>query len=269
MFCVGKVSSRKTLEVLHAIAEVCFGVAMIDDAALGTQLDEPGKEQNLSAALHKELNVVITAEEIATAGSLLRLSELVESRLARDATGRSLVDVYAVVEQLVREELPHDINYHWYAAWEGDLLKNTDSLEDVEIVLRMEDTFGLSISDRDAQEMRTVEQTVRYLWRRSCEQSFTLRECSDMVCKRAFIFHELRRLLILRGGVPRNTVRLNARLGDLLPSRYRQFWREVERIFGIDLPRSNLLTLSVGVEKRTTIKELVALIATSQFRCSG
>jgi hypothetical protein len=54
---------------------------------------------------------------------------------------------------------------------------------------------------------------------------------------------------------------LETRLGDLLPSQYRQFWREIERIFGVDLPRSNLLTLSVGLEKRTTINELVALIA--------
>jgi hypothetical protein len=72
----------------------------------------------------------------------------------------------------------------------------------------------------------------------------------------------------MRGGVPRNTVRLDVRLGDLLPSRNRQFWREIERIFGVDLPRSNLLTLSVGLEKRTTINELVALIAKSHFRCS-
>jgi hypothetical protein len=178
------------------------------------------------------------------------------------------VDVYAAVEQFAREELPHSIGYHWYAAWQGDLLKNTDSLEDVEIVLRMEDTFGFSISDRDAQEMHTVGQTVRYLWRRSCEQSFTLRECPDLVCEKAFIFHELRRLLMLRGGVPRNAVRLDARLGDLLPSRYRQFWREIERIFDVDLPRSNL-PLNVGLEKRTTSKELVALIAKSQFRCFG
>lgn len=84
-------SSRKTLEVLHAIAEVCFGVAIVDDAALRRQLDEPGKAQNLSAALQKELSVVITTEEIASAGSLLSLSELFESRLARDPNGRSLL----------------------------------------------------------------------------------------------------------------------------------------------------------------------------------
>jgi len=250
MFEREKVSSQKTLEVLHAIAEDCH-------------LEEPGCAQALSAALHKELNVAIPAEEIASAGSLLRLSELLESRLARDPAGRSLVDVYASVEQFAREELPHAINYHWYAAWHGDLLKKTDSLDDVELVLRMEDAFGFSISDRDATEMRTIGQTVRYLWRRSSEQSFKLREYSETVCKRTFIFHELRRLLIVRGGVLRTSVRLDTRLGDLLPSRYRQFWREVERIFGVDLPRNNLLTLTFGLEKRTTIKELVALIAIS------
>jgi hypothetical protein len=68
--------------------------------------------------------------------------------------------------------------------------------------------------------------------------------------------------------VPRKIVRLETRLGDLLPSQYRQFWRELERIFGVDLPRGNLLTQNVGLEKRTTINELVALIAKSHFRCS-
>ena len=57
------------------------------------------------------------------------------------------------------------------------MFNNSDSLEDVEIVLRMEEAFEFSISDRDAQEMKTIGQTVRYLWERS-RQSFTLRSMS-------------------------------------------------------------------------------------------
>jgi len=40
-------------------------------------------------------------------------------------------------------------------------LNDNDSLDDVEIVIRMENAFGFSIPDRDVAAMRTVAQTVR------------------------------------------------------------------------------------------------------------
>lgn len=253
-------SSPRTLEILHDIVESCLGSPVVIDAALATEVLGAGWDKRLSIALQAELEVDITVEEIHSASSLLELCAILESRLVRDPAGRSIVDVYSAVGEFAREEITHDINYHWYAAWQGDLLYKTDSLENVELVLRMEDAFGFSLSDRDAQEMRTIGQTVRYLWRRSCEQSFTLREYSDVECSRAFIFHELRRLLMLRGGVPRIAVRLDARLGDLFPSRHFQVWKEIGRIFGIDMPHSNRLSFVLGTKKRITIKELVLLI---------
>jgi acyl carrier protein len=231
---------------------------------LSSQLSEPGWEHKLRAALHKELNVEITREEIESAGSVLNLSDLFESRLPRDPTGRSVVDVYTALEQFAREELSHDINYHWHAAWRGDVLHKTDSLEDVEILLRMEEAFGFSISNQHAQEMQTVGQSVRYVWRRICEPDFKLRERPEGVCGRVFILNELRRLLMRYGGVPRKAVRLDARLGDLLPSRYVQFWKQIPSTFGVDMPHSNLLTSILRKEKRTTIKELLGLIVSSK-----
>jgi acyl carrier protein len=201
---------------------------------------------------------------LSPAGSLLAVAELLETRLVRDSTGRSIVDIYSLVEQIVREELPHDINYHWPALWKGDLLNSTDSLDDVEIVLRMEESFGFSIPDRDAQEMHTVGQTIRYLWKRIFEQSFTLRPSPPDVCPGTFVFHELRRLLIIRGGVPRGSVRLDSRLGDLLPSWHSHFWKQIQNVFGVHISYGNLLTRSLGLEKRITIKELVALITSSR-----
>ena len=252
--------SRRLLEIVRSITEACFDSAVADDAPLATQLNEAGWRHKLASALHEELEVPLTAEDLKNAESLPKLSSLVQSHLVQDPSVRSIVSVYVLVEQLVREEVAHDINYHWYAAWKGDLLHNTDSLDDVEIVLRMEQAFGFSISDQDAQEMRTVGQTVRYLWRRSCEQSFTLRQRPEDVCESAFIFHQLRRLLIIRAGVSRKSIRPSVRLAALLPSWHRGFLKEVQGIFGVDLPRANLFYKAFGMEKRTTIKELVALI---------
>jgi acyl carrier protein len=147
------------LEILCSIVKTCRGLASFDSAP-----------QELSVALRAELDVEVTAEEIISAGSLAQLADLVAARLPREPGGRSLIDIYAAVETIVREELSHDVNYHWHARWLGDLLHKTDSLEDVEIVIRMEEAFGISIPDRDAQKMHTVRQTVRYLWQRLCEQ---------------------------------------------------------------------------------------------------
>ncbi len=256
--------SPKALEILHSITEAWLGSSVVDDTPLMSQVNDASWSQKLSRAIQEELGVARAADEIESAGSLLQLSNLLESRLGRDPMGRSLIEIYATVEQFVKEELSHDINYHWYAAWIGDLLNDTDSLDDVEIVLRMEEWFGFSIPDRDAQAMKTVGQTVRYVWQRSCEQDFALRQRTKGVCPSAFIFHELRRLLMMRGGVPRTAVRLDARLGDLLPSWYAKFWKQVQSIFRVDLPQSRLLAFNWKVEKRTTVKELVSLIASSQ-----
>lgn len=255
-------STPETLKILQSIALIWLGSTVHDEAPL-VEIDA-NVGQRLSSAIKGELGVSLTANEIESSGSLLRLSYLLESRFAKNPMGKSLVEIYVALEQLVREELSHDINYHWYAVWKGDLLNNTDSLEDVELVLRMEDAFGLSISDRDAQEMKTVGQTVRYLWRRSCEQSFTLRQRPEGVCQNVFLFHEIRRLLIIRGGVQRTAVRLESRLSDLLPSWYRQFWSQVQGIFGVELPQGKLLTFSLGLEKRTTIRELIALLTSAK-----
>ena len=257
-------SSQKTLEVVRQIAVTCLGSAIVDNTPLAGQLYEIGWQQKLSLALREELAIEVSTGEIESAVSLVELADLIEPRLARDQRGQSLIDIYAAVERFVREELSHDVNYHWYAAWRGDLIKRSDSLDDVEIVLRIEDAFGFSIPDRDVEAMSTVGHTVRYLWERSSEQKFTLRPRPEGACERAFIFHELRRLLILRGGVPRAAVRLEARLGDLLPSWHFQFWKEIQSIFGVGIPHGTLLSRSLGLEKRTTIKELVTLIASTE-----
>jgi hypothetical protein len=129
----------------------------------------------------------------------------------------------------------------------------------------MEAVFGFSIPDRDIQRLGTVGETVRYLWRRSCGRGFTLRTQPDDVCESAFVFHELRRLLITRGGVAPSAVRLEARLGDLVPSWYFQFWKQVGQTFCIPMPHGNLLTRSSGWKKQTTIKEFIGIVSSEQF----
>jgi len=256
-------SKQTTANILRSITGHCFGVPVTADAQLEEQIKDAEWARRLSQALGEELGVEVTAAEIESAGSLLALVELVQTRLDRDQEGRTLVDTYTALEKVVTEELAHEINYHWHATWRGDLLDVTDSLEDVEIVIRMEERFGFSLPDKEIEKLQTVAQTVRYLRQRERAQSFTLRQRPTDVCQSAFVFHELRRLILVRGGVPRTDIRLDTRLGDLIPTWHSHFWTQMQTVFGVDLPHGNFLTRMLGVRKRTTIKELVALIANS------
>ena len=262
-------NSTKTREILLSIAEACLGSPVSDDVQFVDHVSGTDREQQLISALQQELAVDITRDELQVANSLASLSELVQAKLARDPAGKSLVDIYAELENWVRQELSHEIDYSWCASWKGDLFRDTDSLDDVEVILRMEEALGFSILDRDVQAMHTVGQTVRYLWKRSCEQNFILRQPTTDVCTSAFIFYEIRRLLMIRGGVPRKGIQLETQLGQLLPSWYFQFWREIKVIFNVDLPHGNFITRSLGIEKRTTIGDLVSLIVSSKCPASS
>jgi acyl carrier protein len=62
-----------------------------------------------------------------------------------------LVEQLGVDEDQVTEE----------ASFQGDL--DADSLDLVELIMELEDQFGLKISDEDAQKIETVGQAVEYV----------------------------------------------------------------------------------------------------------
>lgn len=264
-------SHDKTREILRSIAAATLGAAPHDDA-LGVPVTHgTAWSHELSHAIGTELGVVLTPAEVEGCDSLFLLTTMVASRLPTGPDGKSIVHVYATLELIAREELHPEIHYHWHARWSdfsgyGNFLTAPDGLDYVELVLRMEEEFGFGIPNEDAAALITVGQTVRYLWERSRAQTIILRPQPAGVCRGAFIFHELRRVLMVRGGVPRHAVRPAARLGALLPSFHVEFWKQVQDIFQVDLPRGSLLALGRRIEKRTTVKELVNLIISSQNR---
>ena len=158
-------------EILLRIVESACAVALNEHDQLIDNLNDRERRQKLSRAIGEELEVEITPVEIESSRSLAELADVVSERLPTNPNGQTMVDIYRIVGQLIADHLSHAINYHWHATWIGDLLHESDSLEDVEIVMSMEQKFGFSISNPDAQAMHTVGQTVRYLWRRSCEQT--------------------------------------------------------------------------------------------------
>jgi len=82
----------------------------------------------------------------------------------------TIIDVYETVHRIALEEIHPDIDFHWYAKWDdflsvGNFFTRPDHYDLVEIALRLEETFGIKISDQDAENMITVRDTILFLWK--------------------------------------------------------------------------------------------------------
>lgn len=128
---------------------------------------------DLSHALAREFNVIVTAAELESCDDLGVMSSMVMRRLDQNSRGRTIIDTYLVVAHLAKDEYHPKIDFHWCAEWEsflnvGNWFTRPEGLDSVELVLRLEQECGIPISDADAASMKTVGQTVRYLWQRNC-----------------------------------------------------------------------------------------------------
>jgi acyl carrier protein len=121
------------------------------------------------------------------------------------------------------------------------------SLDTVELVMEMEETFGIVIEDLDAEKIGTVGQAYRYILGR-----VELRTVAP--CPSAALFYRLRRDLMGLLGADRLAIRPLSRIDDFLPVvNRRAAWTGLGNGLGVGLPRLVLapwqrwLALDIGL----------------------
>lgn len=73
-----------------------------------------------------------------------------------------MADVFTQVKEVIVEKLSCDADkVVLEASFEDDL--GADSLETVELIMGLEDKFGLTIADEDAEKIRTVKDAVDFI----------------------------------------------------------------------------------------------------------
>ncbi|APR98140.1 acyl carrier protein [Wolbachia endosymbiont of Folsomia candida] len=70
-------------------------------------------------------------------------------------------DIETKVKRIMLEHISKDVEKFGSSSKLSD--HGTDSLDAVEIIMAVEEEFGIEISDEDAQKMETMEQIVEYI----------------------------------------------------------------------------------------------------------
>jgi hypothetical protein len=123
-------------------------------------------------------------------------------------------------------------------------------LDAVELVLEVENAFGFSIPDDDAERLATVGQLYDYILARR----FHAEQDS---CLSSMAFYRVRRALISVLRIPRDSVRVATALATIIPRRRRRTWRAIEKNTGFRLPPlrrpqfvtvlAALITIALGI----------------------
>lgn len=128
------------------------------------------------------------------------------------------------------------------------------SLDSVELLMAMEEEFGLEVPDSDAEKMVTVG--LAYEWFKDRVAS-----ADPVACLTQRVFYKLRRALVKNYGLDRNEITPNTRLTDLLsPWLIEKGWPFLQMFIDLETPPLAIAEETLGFrieEKSLTMRELV------------
>lgn len=120
-------------------------------------------------SLYEQLLLKLHTEAFEKASNV-ELSEFIENKLERNQDGKNILDVCDILKKIAIDELHPSIDFTWCKRWDqfhdvGNFLTRPDSLDFVELLMRIEEEFGINISDDAASTLQTVGSTVQYIWK--------------------------------------------------------------------------------------------------------
>ena len=119
-------------------------------------------------------------------------------------------------------------------------------LDTVELVIAFEDEFGIAINDRYAEKMRTPGDVADYVIAK-------VRTTRKDPCSSQTGFHRIRSILIDEFDIPRESIRPDAMLQNILAGDIRENWARLKNAIGTDSfpklqrPRLFIVTVVFGI----------------------
>jgi len=127
-------------------------------------------------------------------------------------------------------------------------------LDTVELLLNVEECFGVAITDESAAELTTPRQLASHVAKLLAAQSPENISARASPCLSQRAFYRLRRILIAETGLSRDTLRPDTPLAEVLPDQRWAAWRRLRRaLVAPDLPR---LTVSPPI---STLAQIAAI----------
>jgi acyl carrier protein len=110
-------------------------------------------------------------------------------------------------------------------------------LDSVEILVKVENAFGITISNYEAEKIATVGDIHNLVWR-------TLQGRQSIRCKTQQLYYKFRYTLATKFNVPKDAIELDASLNEIFPATNRRLlYRKLEKEMQLQLPP---LALSFG-----------------------
>lgn len=124
-------------------------------------------------------------------------------------------------------------------------------LDVVELVMEIEDEFGISIQDKDAEKLQTMSDTQKYLQN-------ILKSRKKFPCPNQHAFYQIRKALMKTGRFSRNTISPRSETQQFIPSENKhQFWKDFGDRIDLKLPS---LALNSKIIKGSLIAPLIVLV---------
>lgn len=99
-------------------------------------------------------------------------------------------------------------------------------LDGVELILAIEDHFGIEIPDRDAWELTTPRKLIDYI-----AKKLSIDSIAPATCLSQHAFHRLRSAITEVTGLPRKRIRPSTILEEILPEKTRiQNWTNIQKV---------------------------------------